>query len=309
MAITRHEYEILGAAFDLGYRRRGGAQAPQALRERHLLARLKKLEAQGVRVHDGGDVTGPTEGSPDTTPLNLPQAIAYAGLLMPALEKIYQRRRVPVVLGGDHSISVPSVSAAARWLRASHGEQAELGLVWVDAHPDLETPEASETGDLHAMPVAHLLGYGHQGLNSLAGDRPALKPENVAMVGLRDVVDCEREIIERDKISVFSATDVERLGIVEVCKRSITAVAERTDGFVLSFDIDACDPSFTPGVHFPERAGLTFREALVLTECVARTPGLMCLEMVEVVPELDREHATSRAAITLLWSALGGTLV
>jgi arginase len=273
------------------------------------MKRLKRLEAAGVVVHDGGDVPGPAEGDESTRPRCVPELVAWAPRLMSRLEQVYASGRVPIVLGGDHSVSMPSVAAAARELRGRKGPEAVLGLVWVDAHPDLETPEASPSGDLHGMSVAHLLGYGVESLVSLGGSGPKLEPENVVFVGLRDVVECEREIIRDRGITAFSATDVERLGIVEICRRSLETVADRTDGFVLSFDMDALDPVVAPGVHYPERAGLTLREALVLMEWLAGTEGLVCLEVVEAVPELDRDHATTRAAISLIHAAVGGTLV
>jgi arginase len=226
---------------------------------------------------------------------------------MTRLEQSYDSGHLPILIGGDHSVSIPSVSAAAKHLRKRVGSSADLGLVWVDAHPDLEVPETTRSGDLHGTPVAHLLGYGDPTLSQLGGFAPKLHPRNVVLIGLRDVMIAEREIIKERGIRAYSASDVEREGIAEICGSAFAMLSNQTAGFVLSFDIDACDPSEAPGVEYPERGGLTFREARLIMELAAEASGLISIEVVEVNPVMDPEGRTSELAMELIRSAVLGS--
>lgn len=299
-------YEIIGASFGLGAPSRGSAGAPAYLRRKGLVKRIESLNRRGIDVVDGGDVVGPTEGDASTVPPNLPQLLSFGEELIARLDRAYGSGRTPVVIGGDHSISTASVSAAARHLRSTRGPDADLGLIWVDAHPDLETPESAPDGDLHGTPVAHLLGLGHPGLAGLGGFAPKLRPANVVQICLRDITTTERDAIAEHGITAYSSTDVERIGIGEICDRTFAHMADRTAGFVLSFDIDACDSSEAPGVVYPERGGLTYREAMVVMEGASRAANLVSLELVEVDPSRDRDGLTADLAIWLIHRALAG---
>lgn len=303
--MTHRSYEIIGASFDLGAPSRGSAGAPAYLREKGLSKRIEALGRLGVDVVDGGDVVGPTEGDATTVPPNLPELLSFGEALIERLDRSYEAGRTPVVIGGDHSVSVASVSAAARHLRSTAGPDANLGLVWVDAHPDLETPAAPEC-DLHGTPVAHLLGLGDPDLAGLGGFAPKLKPANVVQICLRDIMTCEADVIAEQGITAYTATDVERIGIGEICARTFAHMADRTAGFVLSFDIDACDSSEAPGVVYPERGGLTYREAMLVMEDASRSPNLVSLELVEVDPAKDGDGRTADIAIWLIHRALAG---
>lgn len=304
--MPQRRYEIIGAAFDLGAPSRGSAAAPAYLREKGLSKRIESLERLGIDVVDGGDVAGPSEGDAGGVPPNLPELLSFGVDLIERLDRSYGAGRTPVVVGGDHSISVASISAAARHVRSLRGAGASLGLVWVDAHPDLETPESDPEGDLHGTPVAHLLGLGDSRLAGLGGFAPKLRPENVVQICLRDITRAERHTIEELRITAYSSTDVERLGIGEICDRTFAHMADRTDGFVLSFDIDACDESEAPGVVYPERGGLTYREAMVVMEGAAEAPNLVSLELVEVDPTREGAERTADLAIWLIHRALAG---
>jgi arginase len=304
--MTERSYEIIGAAFDLGAPSRGSAAAPAYLREKGLTERIEALERLGVDVADGGDVAGPTVGDASTVPPNLPQLLSFGQALITRLERSYASGRTPVVIGGDHSISTASVAAAAAHLRSTRGPEARLGLVWVDAHPDLETPASAPDGDLHGTPVAHLLGLGDPRLAGLAGFAPKLKAADVVQICLRDITTSERDAIAEHAITAYTATDVERIGIGEICERTFQHMAERTDGFVLSFDIDACDPSESPGVGYRERGGLTYREAMVVMEEASRAENLISLELMEVDPSRDEAGRTADLAIWLIHRALAG---
>ena len=304
--MTERSYEIIGASFDLGAPSRGSAAAPAYLREKGLTERIEALKRLGIDVVDGGDVAGPTVGESGTVPPNLPQLLSFGKELIARLDRSYASGRTPVVIGGDHSISTASVAAAAMHLRSTRGPEADLGLIWVDAHPDLETPASAPEGDLHGTPVAHLLGLGDPGLAGLGGFAPKLRPSNVVQICLRDITTSERDAIAERGVTAYTATDVERIGIGEVCARTFTHMSERTDGFVLSFDIDACDVSEAPGVVYPERGGLSYREAMVVMEDAARAPNLLSLELVEIDPTKDTDGRTAELAIWLIHRALAG---
>jgi arginase len=304
--MKQRSYEIIGASFDLGAPSRGSAAAPTYLREKGLSKRIESLNRRGIDVVDGGDVAGPTEGDATTVPPNLRELISFGEELIERLDRSYVAGRTPVVVGGDHSISAASVAAAAKHLRSERGPGASLGLVWVDAHPDLETPESDPEGDLHGTPVAHLLGLGDPGLAGLGGFAPKVGPENVVQICLRDITTTERDAIVEHGITAYSSTDVERMGIGEICDRTFAHMAERTDGFVLSFDIDACDDTEAPGVVYPERGGLTYREAMVVMEGAHEAPNLVSLELVEVDPSRDGAERTADLAIWLIHRALAG---
>jgi len=304
--MTRRSYEVIGASFDLGAPSRGSAAAPAYLREKGLTTRIESLNRLGIDVVDGGDVAGPTDGDATTIPPNLRELLSFGEALIERLDRSYAAGRTPVVIGGDHSISAASVSAAAKHLRSARGPEAVLGLVWVDAHPDLETPESAPDGDLHGTPVAHLLGLGDPGLAGLGGFAPKVSPANVVQICLRDITTAERNAIVEHGITAYSSTDVERIGIGEICDRTFAHMVDRTDGFVVSFDIDACDASEAPGVVYPERGGLTYREAMVVMEAVAEAPNLVSLELVEVDPAVDGAARTADLAIWMIHRALAG---
>ena len=306
MRLEEKTFQIVGAPFELGSRKAGAALAPAALRTNGLDSLVRALARRGVSVADIGDVAAPSAGDPESNPRNLAQLVSYSHELMARLAEVYDAGACPIVLGGDHSVSIPSVSAAAEFIRASAGSGAELGLIWIDAHPDLETPESTPSGDLHGMAAAALLGLGAPELVELGGFAPKVRPENVAFIGLSDILRSERELIESRGMVAYTATDVERLGIAAICERVFQHMADAVAGFVLSFDVDACDPSEAPGVEYPERGGLTFREAKLLAEYTADAAKLVCLEVLEVNPDLDQDARSSRLAVSFIRSVVEG---
>ncbi len=299
-------FRLIGAPFELGSRTPGSALAPDALRADGLSAFIESLAEEGVSAKDLGNVAAPTEGECSSSPRNLVQLLTFSHDLMSRLAEVYDEGACPVVVGGDHSVSVPSVSAAAEFVRVSAGSAAQLGLIWVDAHPDLETPDSSPSGYLHGMSAAALLGLGATELVRLGGFSPKIRPENVAFIGLRDVLRSERELIESRGMIAYTATDIDRLGMTEICGRVFGHMADAVSGFVLSFDVDACDPSEAPGVEYPERGGLTLREAKLIGEYAAEAAGLLCVEVVEVNPELDHDARSSHVAVSFIKSVVTG---
>lgn len=306
MAQRNRTYHVIGAPCALGCRAGGAALGPSSLRAGGLTALLESLSGRGISAIDLGDVDAPSASGSDSNPRNLSEFVAYSDSLMSHLAQCYAASACPIVIGGDHSVSIPSVSAAAAAIKATRGDDAELGLIWVDAHPDLETPETTPTGYLHGMAAAILLGFGAEELVRLGGFRPKVRPENVAFIGLRDVLECERELIESHGMTAYTGTDVDRVGMTAICDRVFGHMSASVSGFVLSFDVDACDPLEAPGVEYRERGGLTFRETRLLAEYAADADGLACVEVLEFIPELDRDSRSSQLAVSFLRSvALG----
>jgi len=302
-------WEIVGAPFGFGTSHAGTEKAPVAIRDAGLARIVESLRSSGIGVADGGDVEPEASRGSERMPNGLDDMTAYAPALTGRLDASLGTGKVPVVLGGDHSISIPSVSAVINALRQRSDSGASVGLLWVDAHPDLETPGPDSTNDLNAMPIAHLLGLQVGNLRDLPELAPKVHPEHLVYIGIRDVVDEERETIHRMGIRGYTMTDIERLGIVGVCAEAFSYLTERTDALVLSLDIDALDPAAAPGVDYPEPGGLTVREAMVVMEFAHRSEKLALVELVEVNPTKDPEGRTSKTAARLLRRLMTGPVV
>jgi arginase len=303
------KWQILGAPFDLGSRHKGSGDAPAAIREAGLTRILPHLRTQGIEVEDRGDIRMPPHVTSDCIPTGLEEMITYAPLLMKSLDNILNNNNIPLVIGGDHSISIPTATTAADFLRKRKVLNTDLGVIWIDAHPDLETPGKDSTNDLHAMPAAHLLGFGLSELRTLRGFSPKVKPENLIFIGLRDVVPEELQIIRDKSITSYTMSDIERLGIVNVCEEAFEHMKKNTHAFLLSFDIDAVDPMTAPGVDYPAPGGLTFREAMVIMEFAAQSENLILFELLEANPKKDIQGLTSRLAVNLIRRILSGPII
>lgn len=307
--MTVRRWEIIGAPFDLGSARPGSKDGPAAIRAAGLTRRIQYLNTLGVDIVDGGDVEAPQPSNSEKRPKGLVEMIDYAPSLMERLDGPLSAGTIPVVLGGDHSLSIPTVSSVADFLRKASGPSAAVGLVWVDAHPDLETPGEDSTNGLNAMPAAHLLDLGVPDLRTLRGFAPKVRPENLIYIGLRDVIPEEKRTIHDLGITAYTMPDIERLGIVKICEETFRYMNEKTEGFVLSFDIDSIDPMIAPGVDYPEPGGLTFREAMVIMEYASQSEKLTLFELVETSPEKDRDDTTSSLAIRLIHRIICGPVL
>lgn len=308
--MSERDFEIIGAPFDLTSHTRGCALAPATLREAGLAGRLNYLRKFGINAIDSGDVLPSNTDLVDSpSPHFLEEFLSFGNALTKRLTASYHAGKTPFVVGGDHAISIASVTAAALHLRSTKGPEARLGLVWVDAHPDLEIPGTSGSGNLHGMAAAHLLGLGDARLTQFGGFAPKVRFEDMVYIGLRDSSLRERTILRERGITTFSMSDVEEIGITELCRRVFQSLDERTDGFVVSFDMDAIDPLEAPGVQAPERGGLRFREARVLMERATASEHLISLELVELNPPRDHESTTVAAALSLIEAGLGATLL
>jgi arginase len=292
---------LIGASLDLGAGRRGVDMGPSAIRYAGLDARIERL---GRNVYDWGNVEGAV---PEATEMGservrflapIKQACEHvAHLVARAVEEGLQ----PLVLGGDHSVAIGTLGGLAR------GDGAG-GVLWFDAHGDLNRPETSPTGNVHGMPLAAALGLAGPEFDSEAWRLPAVVADRVALVGVRSLDPAEAELIAETGVSVYTMSDVDRLGLERVVHEALAKIAG--PGFVhVSLDMDALEPDIAPGVGTPVRGGLSYREAHLAMELVAESGLAGSLEVVEVNPILDRENETAKLAVELVASALGARIL
>jgi arginase len=293
---------IIGVPLDLGGGRRGVDMGPSALR---IAGVGDRLAALGYTVEDKGNLTSPTPEThrPDDAKKKYVREIATVckelyGVALQSLEA----GALPVVLGGDHSLAAGSVAASAAWVRRV--SSYPLGLIWVDAHGDMNTPETTTSGNVHGMPLAALLGNEPAELAAI-GSSPSVQPANTVLVGIRNLDEKEKARIRESGVHVFTMKDIDRDGIAKVAERALALAAEGTGGLHVSFDMDVCDPAIAPGVGTPVKGGLDYREAHMVMELVADSRRLVALDLVEVNPTLDIRNTTAEFATELALSALG----
>ena len=297
--------EIHGVPMDLGANLRGVDMGPSALR---IAGVGRALEALGyVVAHHSHDVrTSVSLPVEKGSARYLNEIVAVCRRLHDEAAAAKGRGSVPIFLGGDHSIAIGTVSGVATHFR-SRGES--LGLIWFDAHTDMNTPETSPSGNVHGMPLASLLGYGDDQLASIGGKGAACRPENVFIIGARDVDPRERDVVARSGVTVFSMREIDELGIAEVTRRAIEGATDRTSGFHLSFDIDGLDPEIAPGVGTPVRGGVNFREAHLMMELIADSEALVSMDVVELNPVRDVGNRTAETTVHLVQSAFGRSIL
>ena len=293
---------LLGVPLDLGAGRRGTDMGPSALR---LAGIAGALEALGVTVQDHDNLaaaTPETRGAGDPK-LRFGRAIRNTcRRLRDRVRRLIDQGQLPLVLGGDHSIAMGSVAGVSGCL-LERGE--ELGLLWIDAHADLNTPATSPSGNVHGMPLAVLLGKGAEELLALSEQRPAIDPAHTALLGLREIDPGECDRIRRLGVRIFTMKDLDEQGSAASMREALAHVTTGTGGFHLSFDLDALDPEIAPGVGTPVRGGLTYREAHLLCELVAEAGAMVSMDVVEINPILDLANRTADLAVELVASALG----
>jgi arginase len=293
---------VIGAPMDLGAGRRGVDMGPSALRVAGLNQKLAEL---GYEAEDLGNVIVDQPESLPAGPSHaryLPQIALTCARLAEMVESAADHGRVPLVLGGDHSVAIGTIAGMARHL----GKQAhKLGLLWIDAHADMNTPDSSPSGNVHGMPLACIIGLGPPELTGIGAQVPMVDAENVAIVGLRSVDDIERFNVRAAGIHPFTMRDIDERGMRAVMQEAIHAVSSGTSGFHLSFDLDAVDPAEAPGVGTPVHGGITYREAHLAMEIVNDSGLMTSLEMVELNPVLDTANRTAILGVELLMSALG----
>jgi arginase len=292
---------IIGAALDLGQGRRGVDMGPSAMRYAGLDERLTSL---GYRVRDHGNVE---TAVPEATAMQderarfLPEIKATCERIAAKIVEESDAGAIPLVLGGDHSVALGTLGGLA----SAHGLG---GVLWIDAHPDINTPDTSPSGNVHGMPLAAALGLAGPGFESDAWPLPAVDARRVVLLGLRQTDEGEKQLLREAGVRAFTMSEIDRIGVERAMREALDRVAG--PGFVhLSFDMDALDPEIAPGVGTPVRGGLTYREAHLALELVAESGLVGSLEVVEVNPILDRENTTATTAVELVASALGKTII
>ncbi|UJL46610.1 arginase [Virgibacillus sp. NKC19-16] len=293
---------VIGVPMDLGQSRRGVDMGPSALRYAGAIEKLQELKND---IHDLGDIA---IARPDTAKAveesnlkNLQQVIQANAELASIVDQEITKNRFPVIFGGDHSIAIGSLAGIAK-----HYEN--LGVIWYDAHGDLNSSETSPSGNIHGMPLAASLGIGHVKLTNILGYTPKIKPENIVIVGARSLDPGEKELIREKGINVYSMHEIDRIGMSNVMQEAIDYLRERTDGIHLSLDLDGLDPSEAPGVGTPVIGGITYRESHLAMEMLAEADILTSAEFVEVNPILDEKNKTAEVAVGLMGSLFGEKL-
>jgi arginase len=297
------QVHIIGVPLDLGGNRRGVDMGPSAFRIAGLGERIGGL---GCTVVDKGDLPAPI---PETQTLH-DERKKYIRDIAKVCQKLYQtalmsfdEEALPLVLGGDHSLAAGSVAAAAEWARKTR--ELPIGLLWVDAHGDMNTPATSMSGNVHGMPLAALLGPEPSELARIGGVTPKALPANTVIIGVRNLDDREKIAVRDSHVHVFTMKDIDRQGIALIAEQAVNLAGNGTAGIHVSFDMDVCDPAIAPGVGTPVKGGLNYREAHMVMEIVADSGWLTSLDMVEVNPTLDMQNTTAQLGVELALSALG----
>jgi arginase len=297
------QIRVLGVPLDLGASRRGVDMGPSAMRVAGLEA---SLEALGHQVTDGGNIRveiAETRRSGQQNARYLAEIAETCTRTAQAVVKAMDEGLTPLLLGGDHSQAAGSVAGVAEFYRR-RGER--IGLLWFDAHSDINTPETSPSGNVHGMPLAALLGLGPEPLAHIYGDAPKVAPENVVLIGVRDIDAAERENIRRAGLAhVYTMRDIDERGMRAVMEEALRAAGNGTAGYHVSLDMDWIDPEDAPGVGTPVRGGATYREAHLAMEILADDGGMKSFEIVEVNPVIDEHNRTADLAVELACSAFG----
>jgi arginase len=300
--VPRTHIAILGAPLDLGQGRRGVDMGPSAVRVANLNSRVASL---GYTVEDFGNVdVDQAECSPEghSNAKYLPQIAATCERLGARVGEALNAGSFPIVLGGDHSIAVGTVSGVSHHFRR-RGER--IGLIWLDAHADMNTPETSPSGNVHGMPLACIAGMGPSEMVDLFGYRPKVDPRNIAIVGLRDVDQLEKPHVRESGVRAFTMRHIDERGLRTVMEEAIRLASEGTGGFHVSLDMDFVDPRDAPGVGTPVRGGATYREAHLAMEMICDSGRMVSMEVVEVNPVIDEVNRTADLAVELVMSGLG----
>ncbi|HXE91785.1 MAG TPA: arginase [Terriglobales bacterium] len=300
--ITPRKIRVIGVPLDLGQSRRGVDMGPSAVRVAGLEARL---EALGHVVEDAGNVSvaiaeQKKEGDPRAKYLKEITATCtkHAELVLKTLEA----GKTPLVLGGDHSVAAGTVAGVAEFYRR---QNQKIGLLWIDAHTDINTPETSPSGNVHGMPLAAIMGLGPPEMANILGFAPKVAPENCVLVGVRDIDQVEKENVRKAGVEVFTMRDIDERGMRTVIEEALRMAGRGTAGYHVSLDMDWIDPEDAPGVGTPVRGGATYREAHLAMEIIADHGRMTSFEIVEVNPVIDEHNRTADLAVELALSVFG----
>lgn len=301
--MNKLEMSVIGVPMDFGQNRRGVDMGPSAMR---YAGAIQRLEALGHEVKDEGDIAIDQTATGDETNTklrNLPEVIETSTKLADKVSEVLSNNRFPLVLGGDHSIAIGTLAGLAK-------NYENLGVIWYDAHADMNTEETSPSGNIHGMPLAVSMGLGNDKLVNIHGYAPKVKPENIVIIGARSVDPGERDLIKEKGVKVFTMHEIDKLGMTEVMNQAMWYLRDReVDGVHLSLDLDGLDPLYTPGVGTPVPGGISYRESHLAMEMLASSKLITSAEFVEVNPILDEKNKTADVAVALMGSLFGESLV
>lgn len=297
---------ITNVHLDLGAGRRGTDMGSSAIHVAGLIPQLKRLGHQIERINSLGSKSFEALSIGEPKARFLEDILKVCSTLKKTVEEDLENDCFPLVLGGDHSQAIGTISGIASNFRK---QGKNLGLIWVDAHTDMNTPETSPSGNIHGMPLSTLLGNGHPQLTALNGEMPSLLPENVAIIGARDIDPVEAKIVRESGVGVYTMTEIDKRGAAVCFQEAIDRISKNSDGIHLSFDLDGVDPREAPGVGTPVPGGLSLRESHLICEMLCDTGRLVGMEMVELNPTLDIANRTGKLAVWLIQSALGKRII
>lgn len=305
-ATVQKTVQIIGVPLDLGASRRGTDMGPSALRIAGLGSALRDL---GYEVAREADIPAPAmeTGTPEDLKARFkPQILEVCTELATQVKQTLDSGEFPIVIGGDHSIAMGTVSGVASHFQA---QNQKVGLIWFDAHGDMNIPEISPSGNIHGMPLAHLLGNGDEDFKQIEGFSPKVQPSNVALIGVRDIDMSERNLIRESGIHAYSMREIDERGMASVIKEALEFVNDGTAGFHISFDVDGCDPSVIPGSGTLVPGGVNYREAHLMLEYCADDGRMSSLEVVELNPFLDHGNVSAERTLELILSAMGKSIL
>jgi arginase len=302
MMVKKH-ISIIGVPMDLGQSRRGVDMGPSAIRYAGVVERLEKLNYE---IHDLGDIEigrpGKDEEVSDGKLKYLKVVSEASDKLALEVNRVIESNSFPLILGGDHSIAIGTLAGISKHYK-------NLGVIWYDAHGDLNTGETSPSGNIHGMPLAVSLGIGHPALINIAGYSPKVRPENIVIIGARSLDEGERKLIREKGIKVYTMHEIDRLGMTKVMEEAVSYLKSKTDGVHLSLDLDGLDPSDAPGVGTPVLGGISYRESHLAMEILEESNIITSAEFVEVNPILDERNKTATVAVALMGSLFGEKLL
>ena len=300
--VTAKKIRVIGVPLDLGQSRRGVDMGPSAVRVAGLEARLEQI---GHEVEDAGNIAvaipeQKKEGDPHAKYLK--EITATCTKQAELVIKTLEAGKVPLVLGGDHSVAAGTVAGISEYYRR---QDQKVGLIWIDAHTDINTPESSPSGNVHGMPLAAIMGLGPPELANILNFSPKIAPENCVLVGIRDIDAVEKANVRKAGIDVFTMRDIDERGMRTIMEEALRIAGRGTAGYHVSLDMDWVDPEDAPGVGTPVRGGATYREAHLAMEIIADHGRMVGFEIVEVNPVIDEHNQTADLAVELALSAFG----